>query len=107
MQEISKPWDYLILTASNPEQASAYRNQLNIRHDLGFFPGIKKVLVVPDPDGKRVGSAGSTIFCLMQILSLELADSVSEAGLRPLELWTETLARLRILIITPGSKDAA
>ncbi len=101
-QEIRKPWDYLILTASNPEQASSYRNQLNIRHDLGYFSEIKKVLVIPDPDGKRVGSAGSTIFCLMQILSLEQADSVSEEGLRPQELWIETLERLRILIIHAG-----
>ena len=102
MQRIYRPWDYLILTASNPEQASAYRNQLNIRRDLGFFSGIRKVLVVPDPDGKRVGSAGSTIFCLMQILSLELADGVSEVGLRPQELWIEILGRLRILIIHAG-----
>ena len=101
-QEICKPWDYLILTASNPKQASAYRTQLNIRHDLGYFSGISKVLVVPDPDGKRVGSAGSTIFCLMQILSLELADSVSGAALRPQELWIETLGRLRILIVHAG-----
>jgi len=101
-QEIRKPWDYLVLTASNPEQASAYRKQLDIRQDLGYFSGIKKVFVVPDPGRKRVGSAGSTIFCLMQILSLELADSISEAGPRSKELWEETLARLRILIIHAG-----
>lgn len=101
-QEICKPWDYLILTASNSQQASAYKNQLNIRHDLGYFSGIKRVLVVPDPDGKRVGSAGSTIFCLMKVLSLELADRASKAGSWTQELWTETLARLRILIIHAG-----
>lgn len=102
MKEIWVPWDYLILTASNPEQASAYRNQLKIRQDLGFLSGINKALVVPDPDGKRVGSAGSTIFCLMQILSLELADRVSRERPRPQELWTEILERLRILIIHAG-----
>jgi fucokinase len=101
-QEIHKPWDYLVLTASNSEQASAYRNQLDIRQDLGFFSGIKKVLVVPDPDGKRVGSAGSTVYCLMQILSLELAGSISKASFGRKELWAETLASLRILIIHAG-----
>jgi fucokinase len=101
-QEISKSWDYLVLTASNSEQASAYRNQLDIRQNLGFFSRIKKVLVVPDPDGKRVGSAGSTIHCLMQIFSLELADSISKASLSRRELWAETLASLRILIIHAG-----
>jgi fucokinase len=102
MKEISKPWDYLILTASNLRQAAVYQNQLDIRQELGFLSGVEKVLVVPDPEGKRVGSAGSTIFCLMQILSLELSDRVSKAAPRTQEQWTETLERLRILIIHAG-----
>ena len=102
MKEISEPWDYLILTASNLEQAAAYRNQLDIRRDMGFLSGVKNTLVVPDPEGKRIGSAGSTIFCLMQVLSLELDDRVSKVSPRPQELWTEILERLRILIIHAG-----
>jgi galactokinase/mevalonate kinase-like predicted kinase len=102
MKEISKPWDYLILTASNPEQAAAYRNQLDIRRELGFLSGIEKILVVPDPDGKRVGSAGSTILCLTQVLSLELGDRVPKENPKPQELWKDILERLRILIIHAG-----
>ncbi len=101
-QEISKPWDYLVLTASNPEQASAYRNQLDIRKNLGFLSRIKKALVVPDPSGKRIGSAGSTILCLMQILSLELADNIAENDAGSQKQWIEILSRLRILIIHAG-----
>jgi fucokinase len=101
-QKIQTPWDYLVLTASNAEQASAYRNQLKIRQDLGFLTGIKKILVIPDPGGKRVGSAGSTICCLIEILALELADSTPETNRGSQELWEEALARLRILIIHAG-----
>jgi fucokinase len=102
MSEVLKSWDYLILTASNPEQASAYRCQIDLRQKLGFLSGIKNVLVLPDPDGHRVGSAGSTIFCLMKILDREMADHDPSAAPNSPELWTEKLAQLRILIVHAG-----
>jgi len=49
-------WDFLIVTASNDRQAEAYRRQLALRRELGFLAGIRDVLVVPDPPGRRVGS---------------------------------------------------
>jgi galactokinase/mevalonate kinase-like predicted kinase len=64
-------WDYLILTASNGEQARAYEAQLHLRRDLGQLTRVREALVVPDPDGKRVGSGGSTLFSLAAILERE------------------------------------
>ncbi|MGD9346721.1 MAG: L-fucokinase, partial [Candidatus Aminicenantes bacterium] len=87
---------------SNLEQAAAYRDQLDIRENLGFLSGFRKAVVVPDPEGKRVGSAGSTICSLMKVLSLEFKERVSEAGPNSQELWKEILERLRILIIHAG-----
>jgi fucokinase len=96
---ISEPWDYLVVTASHEEQASAYRDQLEVRHGLGFIPGTRNVLVVSDPEGRRVGSGGSTIHTLLQILGRELAGS---PRLLEREAWRECLRRLQILIVHAG-----
>ena len=49
-------WDYVILTASNEEQALAYEQQILDRLTLGLLPEKTVYKVLPDPDGKRVGS---------------------------------------------------
>ncbi len=66
-------WDYLIVTASNDAQARAYESQLKLRHRLRFLPHVRHVLVVADPEGRRVGSGGSTLCCLMQVVNREVA----------------------------------
>ena len=96
----TSPWDYLILTASNEAQAAAYRGQLEIRADLGLLAGARHTLVVADPGGRRVGSGGSTLACLLEVLSRE-ADGNSDVSAAP-QSWLETLQRLRILIIHAG-----
>ena len=55
------PWDYLIVTASNDEQGRAYESQLAIRRKLGLLTDLAEVMVVIDPQGKRIGSGGSTV----------------------------------------------
>jgi len=95
-----KTWDYLIVTASNEAQAESYENQLNLRRELGLLSGIDRVLVVPDPQGKRIGSGGSTIFALLKVLSREIGIRGLE-GLSPRTI-EETLNRLHILIIHAG-----
>lgn len=57
-------WDYIILTASNEAQADAYREQIEERLERGLIPAETKYAVLPDPEGKRVGSGGrgSTLF---------------------------------------------
>lgn len=64
-------WDYVILTASNEAQAEAYRAQLVYRQENGWLPKQTNYLVLPDPDGKRVGSGGATLNVLREIWQLE------------------------------------
>ena len=54
-------WDYVILTASNEQQAEGFRMQLEERKQAGFLPNGTHFAVLPDPDGKRVGSGGATL----------------------------------------------
>ena len=60
-------WDYVILTASNEEQALAYEQQILDRLTLGLLPEKTVYKVLPDPDGKRVGSGGATFNVLKYI----------------------------------------
>lgn len=64
-------WDYIILTASNESQAQAYRTQIEHRVRFGYLPADTNYAVLPDPDGKRVGSGGATLNVLKYIRSQE------------------------------------
>lgn len=52
-------WDYVILTASNEQQAEGFRKQMEARKD--FLPVATNFVAIPDRDGKRVGSGGATL----------------------------------------------
>lgn len=60
-------WDYVIITASNEFQAQGFRTQIEQRRKAGFLPPVTHFAVVPDPDGKRVGSGGATLGVLKYI----------------------------------------
>ncbi len=60
-------WDMVILTASNEAQAEAYTQQINYRLNNGLLPAKTHFAVLPDPDGKRVGSGGATFNVLKYI----------------------------------------
>lgn len=60
-------WDYVILTASNEEQAQVYRQQISERQRGGLLPQRTEYAVLPDPQGKRVGSGGATFHVLKYI----------------------------------------
>ncbi len=95
MSPHQRPWDYLIITASNDLQAEAYRSQIDLRRSLGHLPEVGEVMVIADLEGRRIGSGGSTIECLRQVVQRERAGRPSgsvEALLRP----------LRILILHAG-----
>lgn len=92
-------WDYLIVTASNARQASAYESELTVRRRLGLLSDVREILVVPDPDGRRIGSGGSTLFCLLEVLSRRLGADAGKSG--P-EQWLGVLSALRILIVHAG-----
>lgn len=80
-------WDYVILTASNELQAEGYRCQLNVREDNGFLPKHTHFAVIPDPDGKRVGSGGATLSVIRYIAE---------------HRGTSDFSGLRILVIHSG-----
>jgi len=67
-------WDYVILTASNEEQADAYQAQIDARLAAGRLPEETRYRVLPDPDGQRVGSGGAT-FHVMKYLSEQGEDA--------------------------------
>lgn len=52
-------WDYVVITASNGQQADGFRKQIAERKD--YLPDTTKFVVIPDRDGKRVGSGGATL----------------------------------------------
>jgi galactokinase/mevalonate kinase-like predicted kinase len=94
-----RPWDYLIVTASNEAQAQAYESQLAIRRRLGLLSNVEEAIVVPDPGGKRIGSGGSTLCCLMEVLRRRLGVKAIREGPGR---WETVLRQLRILIIHAG-----
>lgn len=57
-------WDYLIITASNHKRAELYERLIDLRKSLGMISGVKTILVVADPGGRRVGpEAARSIAC--------------------------------------------
>ncbi len=68
-------WDYIILTASNEAQAKTYEDRIKDRLKNGFLPTSTHYAVLPDPDGKRVGSGGATFNVLNYIK--EVSDGKS------------------------------
>ncbi len=93
-------WDYFVVTASNEAQAAAFEKHLALRHRLGYLRGIKRILIVPDPEGQRIGSGGSTVYALLQVLSEKIkASGRSQFS----DVWIEeVLQKLRILIVHAG-----
>lgn len=79
-------WDWIVLTASNDQQAKSYEEEINYRIKNKLIPKNTKYLVVADPDGKKVGSGGAT---------LNVIKKVSELDKRPFD-------KLKILIIHSG-----
>lgn len=76
-------WDYVILTASNEQQAEGFRKQIEERKD--FLPKETTFVAIPDRDGKRVGSGGATLEVLKYLHEQE-----------------ETFDNLRVLVIHSG-----
>ena len=59
------------MTASNKAQATAYRNQIENRLEKGLLPEETTYAVLPDPEGKRVGSGGATFQVMRYIAEQE------------------------------------
>ena len=76
-------WDYVILTASNEQQAEGFRKQIADRQN--FLPRGTKFIAIPDRDGRRVGSGGATLEVLRYLHEQE-----------------ESFDSLRVLVIHSG-----
>ncbi|MGA2266860.1 MAG: L-fucokinase [Bryobacteraceae bacterium] len=96
MTSTPSSWDYLVVTASNDRQAQAYETQLRLRRELGLMPQVRESFVVADLEGRRIGSGGSTIYCLARILEREGQPLSDVRGSERI------LRRLRILIVHAG-----
>jgi fucokinase / fucose-1-phosphate guanylyltransferase len=93
-----KPWDYLIVTAANEQQAKGYELQIRQRQEGGGIPQVRRWFVVTDLNGKRIGSGGSTLHCLHCVLKRE-RSGVEAASFEEAEA---ILSGLRILIVHAG-----
>ena len=54
-------WDYVIITASNAQQAQGFEAQILERKKSDLLPAKTHFAVIPDKDGKRIGSGGATL----------------------------------------------
>jgi len=99
MSNSSELWHYLILTAANDDQAAAYEAQIRMRRETGQLTQVRDTLVVADPHGRRVGSGGSTLECLLEVLRREAEAGRSTANFEDAE---RVLRGLRILIVHAG-----
>jgi len=99
MPTLTDSWDYLIVTAANDRQAAAYAAQIQLRRERRQPAQVREVVVIPDQDGRRVGSGGSTLQCLAEVLRRE---SQPGADLSHRDRAQAILDRLRVLIVHAG-----
>ena len=95
---MTKIWDYLIVTAANDQQAEAYEFQIRQREAARELQQVRHCLVVPDIEGRRIGSGGSTLHSILRVLQREQ----SGVGSGSFEDAEAILRGLRILIIHGG-----
>jgi len=88
-------WDRVILTASNERQADAYRTQLEARRRSGLLPKRTQFIVMPDPQGVRIGSGGATLHVLSELSRRQRNETSSGRSAPPFR-------DQRVLIIHSG-----
>lgn len=71
-------WDYVVLTASNEAQAQGYSEQINYRIANGLLSKRTEYAVIPDPDGRRVGSGGATLNVLKYLVQSYGVESLNK-----------------------------
>lgn len=90
------PIHHLILTSANPAQAKGYEAQLALREGEDRLGPVENWRVIPDPNGRRVGSGGATLGVMAQLAAEFLKE----------EPKTQSMAQLfagkRIVIIHSG-----
>ncbi len=78
MTVYNKIWDKCVLTAANESQAIIYRLQIQRLKRAGVLHSETEYLVIPDPNGVRVGSGGATLHVLRYLKSIgQEADGIN------------------------------
>lgn len=99
-------WDYVLLTASNENQAEVYKREIERRLEKGFLPKETHYDVLPDPEGKRVGSGGATFQVLRYIAEQETEKKKVRNTERqtegPINRQANPFQNRRILVIHSG-----
>ena len=93
-----KEYNVCVITAANNYQAKGYQQQLRWRKDRGVLPENTEFWVFADPQGKRIGSGGSTIYVLYKLLEQFCHTDKSEKYQSPYEPFKGK----RILILHSG-----
>lgn len=60
-------WDLIAITAASDLQNQIYERQVKNARRRGLIPGKTRVLCIPDPEGRRIGSGGATLNALRTI----------------------------------------
>lgn len=98
MESFNKnPYDICIITAANEYQVQGYSQQIKSRIDKNLLPKETVFFVYSDPDGKRIGSGGSTIYALYRLL-----DHLCKTGKYQDYDIKKLLKEKRILILHSG-----
>lgn len=59
-------WDFIVLTATDADQAESYTKQLETKVANKEIPNVK-YYVFPDPKGPKIGNGGATMFALTEL----------------------------------------
>jgi len=60
-------WSAVVITAGSKAQAEIYRQEIHHRSERGYLPRHVSWHVVPDPEGRHVGSGGATLLALQAL----------------------------------------
>lgn len=71
-------WTEVILTASSERQGRAYEAEIAKRREQGLLPQSARFLVIPDPEGQRLGSGGATVHALLKLAECRHGTAKSE-----------------------------
>jgi len=82
-------WTAVVITAGSKAQAELYRRQIRHRSERGYIPRHVSWHVVPDPEGRHIGSGGATLHALQAL------------GMCDPEWWS----RNRVLVIHAGGES--
>ncbi len=95
-------YDWLIVTAASTAQARGYEAQLSARRRSGSLEDFANILVVPDPNDRRVGSGGSTLIALTEVVRRRALAQTPRSRAPKIAPLSDLLAGQRILIIHSG-----